>query len=176
MTSLTNIAYSKALKLCDERQINEFITSETEKLAQDVLPETHVSKVKWKYADEKFSHISHGSMGDTAVTGKCLSITRPEWHFGREILLTKYLSGKPHIPTLLLTETTREDEEDTHCTLIFPKYNTSPKTRDINTVARQLLTAIEVMHKNGLVHSDIAPANILWDDSDNLVVRSSDMI
>lgn len=53
----------------------------------------------------------------------------------------------------------------------MPEYRTEPKDKSISKLFKELLAALHALQKFGLVHCDISPHNIMWNDDDDLVVR-----
>jgi serine/threonine protein kinase len=39
-------------------------------------------------------------------------------------------------------------------------------------MAIELMSALKTLHSFGLIHGDIAPSNIMWDDNDTLIVSN----
>ncbi len=92
------------------------------------------------------------------------------WSVALEFSVAQWLSGKKYLPRLLDFAIGIVDNEISHMLLIFPQYNSEPKQQDIMRTAKQLLMAVKTIHEKQVIHCDIAPPNVMWDDNDDLVV------
>ncbi len=54
--------------------------------------------------------------------------------------------------------------------MTMPRYHRKPRNKNVIRMAVELLTAVKTLHSYGLIHGDIAPSNIMWNDEDNLIV------
>ncbi len=77
-----------------------------------------------------------------------------------------------HFPTVISASTLKFDTEiESGFILVMPEYHTTPRQKNITKTFHELIDVLMTLQRFGLVHADIAPQNIMWDDNDDLVVR-----
>ena len=101
----------------------------------------------------------------------------------REIKILKLTTNKSIIK--LLNVISSDEDGYYNVYLIFPRMKTTMKLLmnqkygqlftaiEIQNYMRQLLSAVEYLHENNIMHRDISPANILVDES-NSIIKLSD--
>lgn len=88
-----------------------------------------------------------------------------------EIKITKAIEGGPGIPKII-----QYGIYQNKIYLIYPFINTTLnninlKKMQIYNFACQLITTLEYIHKKGIVHCDITPRNILFDNYDKFILN-----
>ncbi len=79
-----------------------------------------------------------------------------------------------HLPTVIASSALQpSDNEEAGFILVMPEYHTEPKEKNLLKTFSELLSVLNTLQRYGLVHGDIAPQNIMWNDNDELVVSSS---
>ncbi len=178
-----NASLRERLQCCNDCELATYVNNVTEQMFAGDVPEmtqeealAHIG-VKNYRANKYHPHVYKGIYNDCPVFVKILSDRLADRDVGCEFMISQLLSNKSvHFPELVkhhLFKNSADWEHKFNVMMVFSVYRSCPpkKSKDVIKFSTQLCTAIEDMHLLHLVHSDVAPQNIVWDLNGDLVVR-----
>lgn len=140
---------------------------------QEALDHLGITNVK---VSKVFPHVHYGRFNEIQVVVKTLSLDIMHSNLTREFCVSQLLSDvSDQFPELLkyhVYTSTEHPSAKFNIMMVFTRYckQPPPEAKDIVKFSAQLLSAIAIMHECHLVHSDVAPQNIVWDGAGDVVV------